>query len=141
MLSAKWNYAVDWAGFALFGALAGTGLLLHFNLPPGSGSSTVMGMTRHEWGDVHFWIAVGLAAIITGHLLMHARWIKGMALGRRDGAARKARGWGAGAVAALILVLAGALALWPAVRTPGSGSLGSQHVPPGGGHGEGHRGM
>ena len=31
---------------------------------------------RHDWGDVHFWIAVALAAGVMIHLLLHVQWIK-----------------------------------------------------------------
>ncbi|MEX0844285.1 MAG: DUF4405 domain-containing protein, partial [Balneolaceae bacterium] len=46
-------------------------------LPPGSGSANIWGLTRHEWGDIHFWIAVIFAVTITVHLILHLPWIKG----------------------------------------------------------------
>ncbi len=52
-----------------------TGLLLKYVLPARSGSAEVWGMTRHEWGDVHFWIAVGLVVLGLVHLLLHVGWL------------------------------------------------------------------
>jgi hypothetical protein len=91
------NYALDWLTFLLLACLAATGLLLHYSLPAGSGGNSVLSMTRHEWGDVHFWIALGFLGVIGVHLLLHSAWIKALTVGktRRDGEAL-ARGAGAG---------------------------------------------
>ena len=70
------NFLVD--AFALAGLifLMATGLFLRFILPPGSGKNlSVWGLTRHEWGDVHFYIAVFIVAILSLHLVLHWRWI------------------------------------------------------------------
>jgi hypothetical protein len=49
-------------------------LIERYLLPPGSGRLEILwGMSRHEWGEVLFWIAVTLAAVLTLHLLLH--WI------------------------------------------------------------------
>jgi hypothetical protein len=79
----------------LFVLLATTGSIMKWVLPPGSGGGGGMGrgwrggrgagvhqvssfwdMTRHEWGDVHFWIAVALIGGIVLHLLLHWNWLK-----------------------------------------------------------------
>ncbi len=70
------NFLVD--AFALAGLvfLMATGLFLRFILPPGSGKNlSVWGLTMHEWGDVHFYIAVFIVAILSLHLALHWRWI------------------------------------------------------------------
>lgn len=70
------NFLVD--AFALAGLifLMATGLFLRFILPSGSGKNlSVWGLTRHEWGDVHFYIAVFIVAILSLHLVLHWRWI------------------------------------------------------------------
>ena len=49
-----------------FSFLLGTGLLLVFRLPPGSRGGhglTMLGLSRHEWGDLHYWVALGMVAI------------------------------------------------------------------------------
>jgi hypothetical protein len=77
------NLIVDAVAFAAFVLLAATGILMRYVLPPGSGHfSTVWGMDRHEWGQIHFWIAVILTGVLTLHLLLHWSWIVGMIRGR-----------------------------------------------------------
>ncbi len=53
-----------------FCGLVGTGALLTWKLVPGSrggGGLTALDMSRHEWGDIHFWLGV---AIIAGIYLL-----------------------------------------------------------------------
>jgi hypothetical protein len=84
------TWVVNLAGFVGVVLLVATGFLLHYVLPAGSGSlqgigtglraaarpiTLMLGLTRHEWGEMHFWIAVGLMGILALHLLMHWRWI------------------------------------------------------------------
>jgi hypothetical protein len=80
-------------------ALLVTGIILKYGLPPGqgrgrgygggwgwrgghgghrgdgSGPRELWGLSRHEWGDVHFWIAVSLIAVLVLHLVLHWSWI------------------------------------------------------------------
>lgn len=51
-----------------------TGLMLWWVLPPGSHRATVWGMTRHEWGDVHFWASVVMLLGVAGHLVQNWGW-------------------------------------------------------------------
>jgi hypothetical protein len=78
----------------LFTTLLATGSIMKWVLPPGSGGgglgrgwrggrggqvheiSSFWDMTRHEWGDVHFWIAMALVSGIVLHLLLHWNWLK-----------------------------------------------------------------
>lgn len=73
----KLNFALDLIAFACFLAMGATGWILKYTLPPGSGRSgaELLGMTRHEWGDVHFLLAVVLALAILIHLALHWKWI------------------------------------------------------------------
>jgi hypothetical protein len=41
-----------------------------------------MGLTRHEWGNIHFWTAIGLMAALSLHLALHGRWIICMVKGK-----------------------------------------------------------
>lgn len=84
-------YWVDVLIGVLFAGLVFTGSILRWVLPPGSGGGggghgwrggrgpasiqTFWDMTRHEWGDIHFWIAAALVAGILIHLLLHWNWI------------------------------------------------------------------
>ena len=65
---------------AMFG-LIGTGFIVRYTLPPGTGgrghgpSDTLLGMTRHGWGDVHFWLAVGVVSLLVLHVALHWSWV------------------------------------------------------------------
>ena len=73
-----------------------TGVIMKWVLPPGMGGgggrlggggghgfgaerrpiAMLLGYTRHDWGDVHFWIAAAIVAGVLLHLLLHWGWIK-----------------------------------------------------------------
>src|SRR5690606_15083432 len=53
-----------------------TGALLAFILRPQSGPATVWGLTRHEWGDIHFYISIVFLVLMTVHLFLHLGFIK-----------------------------------------------------------------
>jgi hypothetical protein len=84
------NFIIDSVAFAGFLLLATTGMLLAYRLPPGSGGregfgdgrgesqrsiDLLWGLTRHEWGDVHYWMAIALMAVLALHLFLHWNWI------------------------------------------------------------------
>jgi Domain of unknown function (DUF4405) len=91
------NTAVDLAALAAFVLLVATGLVLEVRLPPGSGSleggegaraaerpvALVLGLTRHAWGEVHFWVAVALFAVLAVHVVLHWAWFRSLV--RRQG--------------------------------------------------------
>lgn len=71
----------------VFCGLAGTGLLLAFRLPPGSRGGrglSAMGWDRHEWGDVHTWLAYAFLGLVAAHLALHWRWLWQVAAKRRS---------------------------------------------------------
>ena len=73
------NFIVDLAAlFAIF-AMIGTGLIMKYTLPPGSGSKGLVlwSMTRHEWGAVHFWASIALGALLIIHVALHWQWVCG----------------------------------------------------------------
>ncbi len=70
------NLLIDLAAGALMIGMLATGYILRFPLPPGSNKDlTLWGLTRHQWGDVHFWIGLGLVAVILLHLCLHWQWV------------------------------------------------------------------
>ncbi len=86
-----WNALIDSLALIAFVLLASTGLLLSFQLPPGSGGREMLGaghgagekpitvlwgLTRHEWGEFHYWFSLAIMAILTVHLLLHWKWIQ-----------------------------------------------------------------
>ncbi|UCE98925.1 MAG: DUF4405 domain-containing protein [Planctomycetota bacterium] len=70
--------------------LAFTGFIIKYILPPGTGGcgrlcrggcgrahiKDFWSMTRHEWGDIHFYLAVLFVALMVVHLVLHWNWIK-----------------------------------------------------------------
>ena len=120
------NLSVDAAGFIGFVVLASTGVLVRYVLPPGSGKrSQVWGLDRHEWGAIHFWIAVGFLAVLALHLVLHWRWIAAVVAGKRSDASGVR--FGLGLVGLLTVVaLATAPVVSPVERTAPDGRAGSQ---------------
>lgn len=114
------NYIVDIATLLLILAMVCTGLILAYVLPPGSGgrgggaASVLWNWSRHDWGDLHFWIAVGLAAILVLHVALHWSWVCGITrhlLGRTHNSLNPSR-WkqnlsGIAFLASLIILLGG----------------------------------
>jgi Domain of unknown function (DUF4405) len=93
MKRGKYIFLNDLISFMAFILVVSTGFLLRYILPPGSGriigegsglktanrSITLLwGLTRQEWGAIHFWISVILMAILAMHLVFHWRWIIAM---------------------------------------------------------------
>lgn len=92
------NLIVDVLSYIGFVLLLGTGLILEYILPHGSGRvvgrgtghtsgekliTTLWGMTGEQWGEIHFWIAVGMLIVLTFHLVLHWKWITCI-LGRKE---------------------------------------------------------
>ncbi len=97
------NAIVDAAAFAAFVFLAATGAVIRYVLPPGTGHfSTLWGMDRHEWGNVHFWIAVALMVAIAIHVYLHWAWVVAVV----KGCGEKSGARVASSLVALLIVLA-----------------------------------
>lgn len=76
--------AIDGIAFIGFVFLTTTGVLLHYLLPPGSGRwSTIWGLNRHDWGDIHLYVAMIFFGILSLHLLLHWRVLLNMLKGRQ----------------------------------------------------------
>ena len=105
----------------VFCAMAGTGLLLAFRLPPGSRGGrglSAWGMSRNEWGDWHTWLSYAFLALILLHLVLHWRWFWQVASRKKTWPL--ILGFGAG------MVLMASLALQP-VTTQGGPGKGQPH--------------
>lgn len=60
--------------------LLGSGLMLYYRLPSGSGNRLeVLGLSRHEWGDVHYWVALAMVVAAVAHLVLNWRWLQKIA--------------------------------------------------------------
>ena len=84
------NFIVDLIAFVDLLLLGATGVVLKWVLPPGSGGhgrafhggrggahiTTLWGMGRHDWGDVHFVLSLLFLFLMLVHLFLHWTWIR-----------------------------------------------------------------
>jgi len=88
------NFIVDVISFIDLLCLAVTGFIMRYILPPGSAGRgrgfrggrggepvgeqirDLWSMTRHEWGDIHFYLAVLFVVLMVVHIILHWTWIK-----------------------------------------------------------------
>lgn len=120
---AKINFIIDLLAFTALLFLTSSGMLMHFVLPPGTGvQKSVWGLSRHEWGDIHLYIAFALISVIFIHLTLHWRWIVSIVKGRANskGTLRVFTGW-------LVVALLVSFAAWPLLTPPEISSQGSNH--------------
>jgi hypothetical protein len=68
------NFWLDIATALTFCAMVGSGVLLEFVLVR-RGGGTWLGLARHDWGEVHFWLAAGMLTLVVVHLVLHRAWI------------------------------------------------------------------
>ena len=137
------NAIVDAVAYAGIIALATTGLMLRYQMPPGSGGlhgmgsgagagsrsvTLVWGLSRHEWGGIHYWVALILLSVLAVHLVLHWKWIVCVLRGKPHSDVSGGRF--ALGIAGLVLVtlLAAAPLMTPAQTSPRSELLES---PPG----------
>lgn len=70
------NFLVDLAAALSMLGMILTGYVLRFPLPPGTNrTSTLYGLSRHDWGDIHFWCSVCLLAVLAAHVALHWQWV------------------------------------------------------------------
>jgi mono/diheme cytochrome c family protein len=70
------NLIVDAIAAILMVAVVATGYILRFPLPPGTNKSlSLWGLTRHQWGQIHFWFSLALLVLIVVHVCLHWQWI------------------------------------------------------------------
>lgn len=73
------NYWIAVAMFALMLGIALIGVLLGFVIPRGEGFSAsrkqLWGMGRHDWGNVHLWLAIAFLVVLVVHIVLHWSWI------------------------------------------------------------------
>jgi hypothetical protein len=59
--------------------MLGTGLALVYRLPPGQDGGKglmMLGMSRHGWGDFHFYIGLLMSVLVVLYLALHWSWVK-----------------------------------------------------------------
>lgn len=136
----KLHLLVNVLAYLVMVALTATGLLMYYRLPPGSGSMGILGYSRHQWGTIHFCLALGLVALVALHVALHWKWVTNTlgSLVRSRGVKRAGAGAG-GAALLLALGLAGAgVIAAPWLLPVGAGSACDHEGE--GGQGKGYRG-
>ena len=69
----------DIAMWFVFCFMFGTGVLMHYRLTPGFKGGkglSLLGMSRHEWGEYHLWAAYLFLALLCIHLTLNFSFIK-----------------------------------------------------------------
>jgi hypothetical protein len=80
------NFLVDLLLLLACSGLLLTGLLMRCILPPGTGMRhaaehggggglSLYGLGRHDYGDVHFWLAVVAVGLFILHVALHWNWV------------------------------------------------------------------
>ena len=84
------NFIIDLVSFIDLLGLAFTGFIMKYILPPGTGGrgqllhggrgrediKDLWSMTRHEWGGVHFYLALVFVILMVVHIILHWSWLK-----------------------------------------------------------------
>jgi hypothetical protein len=87
MQKSKLNFVIDATMFLCLMAMAGLGFLMKYILPPGRevvaryGRSLYLswlGWDRHDWGDIHLYLAFTLLILLTLHVILHWQQILGL---------------------------------------------------------------
>lgn len=93
MKKGTFNFIVDFIMFVDFLGLLFIAFIIRYVLPPGSGGcglrvdggwgrglgrevKVFWSLSRHQWGDIHFYMALLFMVLVTGHILLHWTWIK-----------------------------------------------------------------
>ncbi|MDI6853726.1 MAG: DUF4405 domain-containing protein [Deltaproteobacteria bacterium] len=83
----KLNFIIDIIMFVLLAAIAGIGLLMNYILLPGREAQVaygrrvdlyLFGLDRHQWGDIHFYLALTMLAFLALHIYLHWSIIVGL---------------------------------------------------------------
>jgi hypothetical protein len=87
MDKSKLNFIIDSLMFLCLMAMAGLGFLMKYVLPPGRDVMAKygrnlylswLGWDRHDWGDIHLYLAFTLLSLLALHLILHWHLIPGL---------------------------------------------------------------
>jgi hypothetical protein len=83
MKKSDWQYLVDTLLFICIIGIAFIGILMGLVLPQGpqalESSKYFLGLHRHQWGNIHFYLSLAFVVLVIIHLLLAWNWIKGQA--------------------------------------------------------------
>jgi len=119
MNSRQMRVVVDVTLWFLFSLMLGTGMLIHFRLVPGSEGGhglQLFGLTRHEWGEIHYWTAYGFFGSLLIHLFLNLSFIKNVIAKRMT--------WRLGILVGIALLVVGVLLMAPVTKESGGGGRG-----------------
>lgn len=83
----KLNFVIDATMFFCLMAMAGLGFLMKYILPPGREVAarygrnlylSWLGWDRHDWGDIHLYLAFALLILLALHVILHWHQILGL---------------------------------------------------------------
>jgi hypothetical protein len=83
----KFNFLINAVMFLCLMAMAGLGFLMKYTLPPGRVVQTEygrnlalswLGWDRHDWGDIHLYLAFIFLGLLVIHLILHWKQILGL---------------------------------------------------------------
>src|SRR5271165_2313566 len=83
-----WKRVLDLVLYLVACVTAGTGLLLAYRLPHGAGNASrvvFLGYGRHEWGDIHTWLAYFGLLLVVVHLALNWQWLVKVAASKHFG--------------------------------------------------------
>jgi hypothetical protein len=123
----KLNFVIDALMFLCLMAMAGLGFLMKYFLPSGRdawaqyGSNrqfSWLGWDRHDWGDIHLYLAFILLSLLVLHVILHWRQILGLFQRLVPNPRQRYR------IALIFLLLALLLIYFPFLITPDSKARG-----------------
>jgi len=78
MRKATMHYILDAIEGIILLLLVASGFILWFALPEGSAADKTVLFNRGTWVQAHQWLAVGLLAFFSTHIITHWTWISYM---------------------------------------------------------------
>lgn len=92
------NFWIDLISLLVMIGLLLTGGLIHYVLPPGTGQShNLFGLGRHDFGQIHFYLALATVVLLGLHLFLHWSWfccVLAKMLGRAAPLTKAQTAWG-----------------------------------------------
>ena len=79
MKKSDWQYLIDTLLFICIMGIVIIGFLLGLVIPKGSSvaesSKYFLGLHRHGWGNIHFYLSIAFTALLLIHLMLSWKWI------------------------------------------------------------------
>jgi len=76
----SWKYLIDSLLFICFVGIIFTGILMGLFIPKGpavaESSKYFLGLHRHDWGNIHFYLSIAFVILTVVHLGLNWSWIK-----------------------------------------------------------------